>query len=477
MMGGGLCWLDYDGDGWLDLFVVNSYVEADVARWKAAGRPAAERALPQRAAAGSRTSAAARAPTSPLRGNGCVAADFDLDGHTDLYVTTAGYNVATDGYDALLWNDGDGTFTEGARAAGIDAYGWHAGAAVGDVNGDGLPGPLRRRLHRPQRADPGLVRRLPDEPPRRARPPVPEPRAGRERPIDASARSERSAGLEPRDARPRSRRRLHRRRPRRAPRPLRRERPRPEPAVPERALAGATGGLGFRFEERGGPRGRRRPERRAWASPPPTTPATGCPTCSSRTRAASCHAAYRSRLRRRRAVVRGRAARLRGARSARRSRAGARRGPTSTSTATSTSSLANGAIPVANLTEDAAADPGARERRDDRDGRRDSRRGRRRSAPPDRASTAAASPRPTTTTTATSTSRSTRSAAGSSCSRTTAPTGHWLEVQLDGFAPGDGRQATLPDGRTLVREVHAGSELPLLRGSRASTSGSGTRPP
>src|SRR6266571_5965955 len=25
MMGGGLCWLDYDRDGWLDLFVVNSY--------------------------------------------------------------------------------------------------------------------------------------------------------------------------------------------------------------------------------------------------------------------------------------------------------------------------------------------------------------------------------------------------------------------------------------------------------------------
>ena len=51
----------------------------------------------------------------PLRGSGCVAADFDLDGHTDLYVTTAGYNVPTDGYDALLWNDGDGSFTEGAE--------------------------------------------------------------------------------------------------------------------------------------------------------------------------------------------------------------------------------------------------------------------------------------------------------------------------------------------------------------------------
>ncbi len=27
MMGGGLCWLDYDNDGWLDLFAVNSYAE------------------------------------------------------------------------------------------------------------------------------------------------------------------------------------------------------------------------------------------------------------------------------------------------------------------------------------------------------------------------------------------------------------------------------------------------------------------
>ena len=56
-----------------------------------------------------------------LRGNGCVAADFDMDGRTDLYVTAAGY-------DALLWNEGDGRFVEGARAAGIDVYGWHTAA-------------------------------------------------------------------------------------------------------------------------------------------------------------------------------------------------------------------------------------------------------------------------------------------------------------------------------------------------------------
>jgi len=34
MMGGGLCWIDYDDDGWMDLFVVNSFSEDEVSRWK-----------------------------------------------------------------------------------------------------------------------------------------------------------------------------------------------------------------------------------------------------------------------------------------------------------------------------------------------------------------------------------------------------------------------------------------------------------
>ena len=37
MLGGGLCWLDYDGDGWLDLFAVNSYAEREVSRWEGNG--------------------------------------------------------------------------------------------------------------------------------------------------------------------------------------------------------------------------------------------------------------------------------------------------------------------------------------------------------------------------------------------------------------------------------------------------------
>ncbi len=131
MMGGGLCWLDYNGDGWLDLFVVNSYGEGDIGAYDANGglpRTALFRNDHGRFTDVSRAAHADR----EVRGEGCVAADLDGDGHTDLFVTTAQS-------DELLWNNGDGTFTEGARAAGIVSFGWHAGAAVGDVNGDGRP--------------------------------------------------------------------------------------------------------------------------------------------------------------------------------------------------------------------------------------------------------------------------------------------------------------------------------------------------
>ncbi len=129
MMGGGVCWLDYDGDGRLDLYAVNSYTDLDAGRFEQAG------GLPRNGLfhnVGGRfvdVSKGSGADLS-LRGNGCVAGDLNRDGHTDLVVTAAGY-------DALLWNNGDGTFTEGARAAGITTYGWHSGAAIGDVNGDG----------------------------------------------------------------------------------------------------------------------------------------------------------------------------------------------------------------------------------------------------------------------------------------------------------------------------------------------------
>ena len=131
MMGGGLCWIDYDADGWLDLFVVNSHSIQDVARWRDRGDLPRSGLFHNEGGTFTDVSRGSGANLA-IRGSGCVAADLDLDGHTDLYVTS-------NTYDALLWNRGDGTFIEGARTAGIDVYGWHAGATVGDVNGDGLP--------------------------------------------------------------------------------------------------------------------------------------------------------------------------------------------------------------------------------------------------------------------------------------------------------------------------------------------------
>ena len=131
MMGGGVCWLDYDNDGWLDLFVVNSYATTDRSQWEKNG------GLPRSAlfhnVRGSFVKVSKQSGADlAVRGQGCVAADFNGDGYTDLLVTTATG-------DKLLWNNGNGTFTEGAQAAGLDAYGWHTGAAVADVNGDGRP--------------------------------------------------------------------------------------------------------------------------------------------------------------------------------------------------------------------------------------------------------------------------------------------------------------------------------------------------
>jgi hypothetical protein len=128
MMGGGVCWLDYDNDGWLDLFAVNSYADVDMPEWASHG------GLPPSALfrnVHGRFVDVSKASHAGIRvkGTGCAAADLNGDGHDDLVVTTA------TGVD-VLWNQGNGTFHLGTLSA---PYGWYAGAAVADVNGDGRP--------------------------------------------------------------------------------------------------------------------------------------------------------------------------------------------------------------------------------------------------------------------------------------------------------------------------------------------------
>ena len=62
-------------------------------------------------------------------GMGCVFADYDGDGHVDLYVTNYGANV-------LYRNNGDGTFRDVTGTAGVGCELWSTGAAFADVDSD-----------------------------------------------------------------------------------------------------------------------------------------------------------------------------------------------------------------------------------------------------------------------------------------------------------------------------------------------------
>jgi hypothetical protein len=125
--GSGVALLDYDNDGWLDIYLVNgSTVEAQ------AGSVVGPRAaLFHNNHDGTFTDVAAKAGVTNDRwGFGVAVGDYDNDGWPDLYVTNLGRN-------RLFHNNHDGTFTDVAPTAGVDLDGWSTGASFGDYDGDG----------------------------------------------------------------------------------------------------------------------------------------------------------------------------------------------------------------------------------------------------------------------------------------------------------------------------------------------------
>lgn len=122
-MGAGLAWLDYDGDGWLDLYLVQS------GPFPPETGPVGSRLF--RGLGGGRFEDRTESARAEGRGygQGVVAADADGDGWTDLYLTNYGAN-------RLLRNRGDGSFEDSTAAAGVGAGGWSSSAAFADGDGD-----------------------------------------------------------------------------------------------------------------------------------------------------------------------------------------------------------------------------------------------------------------------------------------------------------------------------------------------------
>jgi len=125
--GGGVGLIDYDNDGWLDIYVVTGST-FDALDGKETPPHAA---LFHNNHDGTFTDVAAKAGVTNDRwGIGVSIADYDGDGWPDIYVTNWGKN-------RLYHNNHDGTFTDVAEKAGVTVGGWSTGSTWGDYDGDG----------------------------------------------------------------------------------------------------------------------------------------------------------------------------------------------------------------------------------------------------------------------------------------------------------------------------------------------------
>jgi hypothetical protein len=126
-MGPGVAFLDFDNDGWLDIFLVNS------GQSEFYQPPAPLRnALYRNNRDGTFTDVTEKAGVAGGKefGMGCAVADYDNDGYADILVTA--YGRCT-----LYHNNGNGTFTDVTDKAGVAAPGWTTSAVWFDYDNDG----------------------------------------------------------------------------------------------------------------------------------------------------------------------------------------------------------------------------------------------------------------------------------------------------------------------------------------------------
>lgn len=125
-MSGGVILIDYDRDGWPDIYFTNAPTfEMTRKRQPAYG------ALYHNNHDGTFTDVTEKSGLGNAGfAMGGAVGDFDNDGWPDLYVTALGGN-------RLFHNNGDGTFTDVTAKAGVADGRWSTGAAFGDYDGDG----------------------------------------------------------------------------------------------------------------------------------------------------------------------------------------------------------------------------------------------------------------------------------------------------------------------------------------------------
>ncbi len=126
--GSGVALLDYDNDGWLDIYLLNGSTFGALK-----GKDAPPHAmLFHNNHDGTFTDVTEKAGVANERwGFGVVVGDYDNDGWPDIYVSNFGKN-------RLYHNNHDGTFTDVAEKAGVTLGGWSTGATWGDYDHDGF---------------------------------------------------------------------------------------------------------------------------------------------------------------------------------------------------------------------------------------------------------------------------------------------------------------------------------------------------